>query len=148
MATWGRTIDPLNGRSFLTPRQSEMCETIARRIETRRAIEPSEIANGEDAIEVVLATRPDLLADLADDPASPLAGTGENETPVTLADVDELLAWDRVTRPRRLLPQEVAGLIRLQKRQQPFNDSWQSKVRDYIARAEHYGFRSTSEDAS
>lgn len=142
MATWGRTIDPLNGKPFLTSRQSEMCDTIARRIETRRSLELSEVANGEDVIEVVLATRPDLLADLGEDPASPPAGTGENETPVTLADVDELLAWDRATRPHRLVPQEVAGLIRLQKLQQPFNENWQSKVRDYIARAEHYGFRS------
>ena len=141
MATWGRTTDPLNGHSFLTPRQSEICDTIARRIETRRPMEQSEVANGEDAIEIVLATRPDLLADLSEDPGAPQTGTGENETPVTLADVDELLAWDRVTRPHRLFPQEVAGLIRLQKQQQPFTENWQSKVRDYIARAEHYGFR-------
>lgn len=145
MATWGRTIDPLNGRPFLTSRQSEMCDTIARRIETRRSMELSEVANGEDAIEIVLATRPDLLADLSEDPALPPAGSGENETPVTLADVDELLAWDRATRPHRLVPQEVAGLIRLQKQQQAFTDNWQSKVRDYIARAEHYGFRSSDE---
>ena len=147
IGTWGRTIDPLNGQPFLTPRQSEMCDIIARRIETSRSMQPSEITNGEEAIEVVLATRPDLLADLSEDLTSPPAGSAENETPVTLADVAELLAWDRITRPRRLFHQEVAGLIRLHKQQQPFTDSWQNKVRDYIARAEHYGFRSPGEAA-
>lgn len=142
MAAWGRTIDPLNGHSFLTSRQSDMCDTIARRIETNRSMEPSEIANGEDAIEVVLATRPDLLAEINEDSASVSVGPGENETPLTLTDVEELLAWDRATKPHRLFPQEVAGLLRLQRQQQPFNDYWQSKVRDLIARAEHYGFRS------
>jgi len=146
MATWGRTIDPLTGHCFLTPRQIGMCETIARRIETSSPMELSEVANGEAAIEVVLTNCPDLLAELDESVTQP--GTDTNETPLTLTDINELLAWDRITRPQRLFPQEVAGLLRLQRQQQPFNDYWQNKVRDYIARAEHYGFRSPDEAAS
>ena len=147
IATWGRTINPLNEQPFLTSRQSEMCDIIARRIETSRSMQPSEIENGEDAIEIVLTSRPDLLADLNEDSVAQPVRSGD-EMPVTLTDVEKLLSWDRATRPHRLYPQEVAALIRLHKKEQPLTDYWKNKVRYYIARAVHHGFNSSDEAGS
>ena len=134
MEQWGRQTEELS------PHKRDRCNSIARSITRNRALTDSELEIGRGVVDLVLEKNPQLLEELyARQPAPDIDKADKSAPrPVTLANVEHLLEWER--KNRKFPAQDAEFLAKLVKGEVRLYDATKGKVRYLQGQASRHGY--------